>query len=537
MPNLASSNESHSFSPLWRRVALWLFLTLASVYLLGTGGHINTPDGVVMLRVTNNLLERGAVDLETDWIGKEFGVFQVEDPVTGERLSYAKYGLGYSLASVPGNLLGRLLFPLTGANERRLFDTARSERDGEMKRTNPFRVFFYDVREPAFRSAFISFTTSLTNALVVAAIVALIFLTCGRLGFGLWSSFATAAMAGFATPLWHYSKTSFSEPLAGLALLLFFFCAISAKQAPFAWRWLFFAGLALGCSVLVKPAHAVELIPAGLLLAVYARRMQKSAILRSLLAFTLGLAIPVSLILFYNWVRFASPFETGYGAEAGRWTTPFLTGLYGLLFSSGRGLLVYFPAFFLTLLAIRRFASGFKAETVFLLSSLGVLLLLYSKWYMWEGGWCWGPRFLMPALPLCVLPSACLFERFWSYPTWQRAGLAVFLLACVGVAANGVIVDYVDFDSWIRVRHAFDPDGFKAMGVDNYYELLRWHWPYSALATYWEFPVKDYFLLPHAIRRPGLVLALYAVFLAGGAIGVVQLQKLLREQLTTQTQR
>jgi hypothetical protein len=47
------------------------------------------------------------------------------------------------------------------------------------------------------------------------------------------------------------------------------------------------------------------------------------------------------VMAFYNQVRFGNPFETGYGEEAGAFTTPLLLGLYGLLLSPGKGLFEY----------------------------------------------------------------------------------------------------------------------------------------------------------------------------------------------------
>lgn len=33
-------------------------------------------------------------------------------------------------------------------------------------------------------------------------------------------------------------------------------------------------------------------------------------------------------------------------------------------------------------------------------------LVVYSSWWAWGGGWAWGPRFLIPFVPILILPVA-----------------------------------------------------------------------------------------------------------------------------------
>jgi len=55
----------------------------------------------------------------------------------------------------------------------------------------------------------------------------------------------------------------------------------------------------------------------------------------------LGAVIGVAPLLAYNDLAFGSPLEQGYGVKT--FATPIQTGLYGLLASPSRGLLVYTP--------------------------------------------------------------------------------------------------------------------------------------------------------------------------------------------------
>src|SRR5205814_541411 len=60
-----------------------------------------------------------------------------------------------------------------------------------------------------------------------------------------------------------------------------------------------------------------------------------------LIAMLAGAAIGLAPLLAYNDLAFGSPLEQGYGIKS--FATPIQTGLYGLLVSPSRGLLVYTP--------------------------------------------------------------------------------------------------------------------------------------------------------------------------------------------------
>src|SRR5947209_9918107 len=81
------------------RVGFWLFVTSACFFLLGTAGHIYTPDGVIMFQVTQSLVDRGGTSIAglREWPG--FGGTPAPGP-NGTSAFYAKYGPGLSLAAV-----------------------------------------------------------------------------------------------------------------------------------------------------------------------------------------------------------------------------------------------------------------------------------------------------------------------------------------------------------------------------------------------------------------------------------------------------
>lgn len=518
------------------RIAWWLFGGLTCLYLLVSAGHIYSPDGAVVFRVTESLLDRGAADIQPleNWPTFGGSLFYAEPGA--EPRFHAKYGLGQSLAAVPTVLLGRALAAVAGVEERGVFDTPRGmigapDSENPFGRGNPFRVRWDDWSAEAWPRPFVAWTASWTNAWVVGATAAVLFLLGCELGFGIRPSFAMAVLAGVATPLAHYARTFFSEPLAGLALATFVLLLVRALRRERGTRLLFAAGLALGACVLVKVAHAVLLAPALVLGLVLLRRRQRAlggrpwAVDAAWLA--AGAAVPLLTIAAYNFARFGSPLETGYAGEVEQWTTPFVEGFLGLLASPGRGLLWFAPLVTLGVVFAPRFVRRFPVESAFVAGSLLALLVTYARWYMWEGGWCWGPRFLVPLVPLLMLPIGALFQEL-PRGAAPRASIAVAIGLALVVTVDGWIVNTMDFHNWVKLTHEFRAQEFAAAGVDGYYDLVRWDWRFSPLVAHWSFPVRDAFLLPHAMARPGLVLALFGLFAVGLAAASLRLATLLR---------
>ena len=120
-----------------------------------------------------------------------------------------------------------------------------------------------------------------------------------------------------------------------------------------------------------------------------------------------------------------------------------MVGVVGLLTSPGRGLMIYFPLWLLVLPSIRLFSATRRIELTFIVLSVATLVGLYATWHQWEGGICWGPRFLLPAIPLLVVPIASLFSTWRTRPGVRIASCLVIGLS-VAVAFSGTLVNYFE---------------------------------------------------------------------------------------------
>jgi hypothetical protein len=375
---------------------LALFLLLFSVYFLSYSGTLHSSDGQAMFSVAESLVRHGDYDIDQiRWIGLQQGTFGPDGEL------YCRKGIGTSLLAVPLAWLG-LVVPFWGMVQ----------------------------------------TAMLLNVVVTALTGTLLFLYVRRLGYGERTAVVTSLVFALGTMAWPYSKYFFSEPVDAFCLLAgaYFLLPASADQATASspTRTLL-SGVFVGLAVATRFADAV-LIPVylGLLLAYLWRAYGGSlrspklsrplalSLLRHAVAFGLPLLVWAAIICGYNYARFGHPLTTGYLPEES-FSAPWLTGILGLLLSPGRGLLFFCPVLIACLPAAAPFVRRHRLEAIFVYLISVVYVLLYGKWFMWHGGFAWGPRFLVPILPLLCITLAPLVETLrgrWQWAFWGLFGLS-----------------------------------------------------------------------------------------------------------------
>jgi hypothetical protein len=114
----------------------------------------------------------------------------------------------------------------------------------------------------------------------------------------------------------------------------------------------------------------------------------------------------------YNFVRFGDIFETGYHFDSGEGFSHALSHrLLGVdLQPLSRRLLAH-AALHCQRCRLCPFMRRHRSEALLIALLSGVLVGMYSLWWMWWGGFAWGPRFLVPLTPLWVLVLAPVMAR------------------------------------------------------------------------------------------------------------------------------
>jgi 4-amino-4-deoxy-L-arabinose transferase-like glycosyltransferase len=420
-----------------RRSALLLFLGVSLLYLSLSRGVFLYGDDVLMYQVTEGIIERGSVAV-TSPLASEPVVAQAPPDVAftaaaipgQDGRGYAKYGIGQSLVAIPTYVLSDLLLsPLL---------SLRATDDPFGNQLTGTRIY----------------GTALINAFIGAAVVAATFLLVIAAGYRQRTALLLAALLAGASLLPHYAAGFLSEPLSALCLTVCVLGLLRASQlgidTRMAWFWLGLSGFAAGLALATRIATALSLIAPGLWLlwqVWHWWRYSRHSALLACLAWGVPITGWLAVIAAYNWTRFGSVTATGYGDEARAYTTPLLTGLYGLLLSPGRGIFWYVPPLFLALAGSYWFARRQPTLTLVIAGMLLPMLALCARYYVWHGGGVWGPRFLVPLLPLLMLPAAPLVERVWHS---NRTALVVGLVALWGAFVTALAV-LVPFDRYVAI--------------------------------------------------------------------------------------
>ncbi len=244
----------------------------------------------------------------------------------------------------------------------------------------------------------------------------------------------------FCTPLWIYHRSLYGEGLQAALYVWTLLCWIMAARTG-SKGWTAAGGALAGLCLNAKPTLVVLCI-AAVAHYLWTRRGKPKPLLFALLPFAPLLAA----WLWYNALRYGSFLALGY--TRGRDTTlgfgtPLLSGLYGLLLSSGKSVLLYAPGLFPSLAAAPELLRKRRGEAGVLVLPALAMLFMVAGWWAWHGDWAWGPRLVMPLLPALMLPLAAALER------GGRWRAVVLMAAATGLLVNlpGVLIHEAHYPS------------------------------------------------------------------------------------------
>lgn len=291
----------------------------------------------------------------------------------------------------------------------------------------------------------------LLNSLVTAATCAMLVWVLLRQGFGASTALLVAAAFGLATVAWPNARWYGSEPLAGLLLLVFVYCLSRIAESGARTREA--VGAAVSGGLLALHTTMAGPLVAGLVLWTAAGRLWGGGSRRERNAGVLAgmiLALALAALLAYNRARTGSVLRTGYEGDHGYATFPYsgepgfsanlLAGLYGNLFSVGRSVFLFSPP---ALLGVVFFGVLWRARPRFARLALVAALyylLVWSKWWAWYGGACWGNRTLLPVLPMLMPAVAAGWERIRDRGFVRPALFAAVLVLGVLVQVPALLV-------------------------------------------------------------------------------------------------
>jgi hypothetical protein len=330
---------------------------------------------------------------------------------------------------------------------------------------------------PARRDLAVRFVVSFFDAWVAALLLGVFYAAARALEVRPRAAVLATLLLGFTTPLWVYAKSFMAEPLQGLGLLLALTGAARAEDP----RARALAAIGLFVAISVK----ASMLPIALLCVsplVVARPP------RDWTPVLVALALAAAGHLVYDWARFGDPFETGYGAQATlvAYTTPLWVGLYGLLLSSGKGVLWFAPALWAApsgWLAMWRRRPGARRAAFAALAAVVAALGVYGTFQHWAGDGSFGPRYLVPLLPLAFLPVAFALDRA---TRWGRR--AILALGALGLLVQ---IAGVSIHFGAQMREAGDYPYTRALDDPRFMSDSHFNPAFSPVLGHWRMLARN----------------------------------------------
>ncbi len=427
----------------------WLLIFLLAFLMLTAGGRIAPQDEETTYRMTADLIEYGRATITA----QDFTV---------EPQSYP----GFLPHTMPRTLLTTWAVPGVDGQLYPQFMPAQAYLNIPL-----YLIGRMLGGEPSLRTVMITrFTTSLFNPIVIALTGWLIAVFASRLGYSPRLSVGLGVTYSLGSMAIAYASTYFSEPLITLLITLAAYAAFCARSAPTplcgvgygqrewgkcrarAKGWLLLAGFALGFAVYTRERSAIMLPAFFLYIFATNRRLR----LVDWSAWFAPIVLAGLIIGVTNWQRFGSPTTFGFSAlQHTSFVTPVVVGLYGLLISPGKGLLLYNPIAWIGLIGLIGMLRHRRAEAMLFALTFGVELIFFAVYEFWTGGWNWGPRYILPVVPLLILAAG---EWLHLKPTTLRRAIVV-VLCIIGIALN-LPAALVDQSRYLVDLSERDPDHY-----------------------------------------------------------------------------
>ncbi len=383
--------------------AVFFFLVLMIFY----SGHLYSSDTQTKIESARNFLTRGtfAIDMSTGAWG-----------VSGRGGAvYPHFSIGSILAVMPAALAGIVIAPITGAQ-------LATRVTGSM--------------------------VVLTNVAITAIFGAVLFWLYRRWKLSARRALAFSAAVIFASQLWPYSSTGWSEPLALLLGLAAFACIafIQSDTTPrSSWvRWIFW-GACAGAASLIRIEYTLFFLIFACVWSLREKRRVSNVFAGCAIIGLISLAHPL-----FNYLRFGASADFGYFASGDTHTAvdavrnaihyagdiiisrETLKHAYWFFLSFGKNHWFWVsPLLALSLTIPWQWPKlPSNVRTLFLTAAmftpLYIFLINTAEWCCTT--WCWGYRYFLVTFPFLLLPLA--------FTVWERRWTRIVFVCLAGVGVG-----------------------------------------------------------------------------------------------------
>ena len=254
-------------------------------------------------------------------------------------------------------------------------------------------------------------------------------------------------------------KSGFGELFAALVILSSFYfllCYRNGKKL----RFLFLSGLFVGSCLLTK-LYLILVFPAFFIfLFLIIPRISLKQHLHNILVFLSGFAIPISIFFMYNFLRFNNILETGYEIY-----TPdpivskqlvlnpmyFISTILNIFISPGKGLLIFNPILFVTIIGLKYLYKSYKNIFIFVISIIIPYFLFFSFNSHWASNGVWGTRYFVPILGILFIPIGFLFEKIDDFKIKKYKNIVLTLIIMgIFVQLPSILMNFSAYERFLE---------------------------------------------------------------------------------------
>jgi len=287
------------------------------------------------------------------------------------------------------------------------------------------------------------FSCHFAGGLLGALVAWLFFRLCLRHGASPPVARFAAILLALGSIVWVYARYPFSE-IVQIACFTGFFLELSQLLQRLDWRTALAVGVWAGLLLNTKYVYALCL-PGALVVVVLAHWKTWRSLLAAIAFAVAGLVPGLLAILLYNHLRFSGVTSTGYGKVSNVMVENVLVSTWGFLFSPGKSIFLYTPPLVLAAFGLPGFWRAQRWTALAMLATIVPMMLFYARFPFWPGDWAWGPRYMVFAVPVLLLPSI----SFLSTARWPGRSFAAGVLVvgfCVQILGNAFY-----WDSYLRL--------------------------------------------------------------------------------------
>lgn len=487
-------------------LSLALYVLFLGLYLLTSPFRFEGVDGGLRYAVTRSILERGELHVDRVrllplaphllvWGDGAFlwELARSEPPlplqalINGDYEALSRYLRLYSHVVVRGGKRYRVPYRVTplsiwGDDWRELHPDGTRVGRG-------LRVFAnYPVGHSLLMVPFAAIggerLASVAVPIVAAAVPSICFLLLLALGYSSRRSSLVALIVGAGSILWPYATSTHDAALTTLFSALALYGLVRSASGAI-WP-LLVAGVGAGLAVVTKQSNLVLLPAAFAYLALRGWEQARSASQPAAIwrqrwrwwlsrgaVFALAFAPFWAFDRWYWWLRFGGVHTRGSATSllpnVPRQTVTelvnrvwgfHLEGFYGFLVSPSKSIFLFTPPLVLTIALLPRFVRRQRPAAAALLVFAALSYIGHAALFHWGGDYAWGPRYLVAASALLLLPLAEWPRRRWFSLV---AGLLVGFSVLVQLSAT--LVDNDRYYSAARLEQGWHYDPLKRREV------------------------------------------------------------------------